>query len=114
MYPTVIDQISDNVVTIKWDDGHESIYFADHLRKNCPCARCADEKTEKKVGPFQVLKTNVNDIAFTGWEKIGRYAVAFKFSDGHTTGIYSYETLRDLCQCDECDKNVIRIQGPLK
>jgi len=114
MQPISVDQISDEVFTIKWDDDHESIYFAAHLRKKCPCAICANEKKDDQSGPFKILKTKVGDVKIVSWEMIGRYAIGFEFSDGHKTGIYSYETMRGLCQCDLCDDNVIRIQGPLK
>jgi DUF971 family protein len=114
MYPETIDQISDEVITIRWDDGHESIYFAEYLRKNCPCAICAGHEKKEDTSPFKMLKINSKNIKFTSWERIGRYAVGFRFSDGHKTGIYTYETLRSLCQCDLCDPDVIRIQGPLK
>lgn len=114
MFPEFIDQVSDDVITIRWDDGHESIYFADHLRKNCPCALCTGQDKKTDPGLFKVLKSTPENVKFTKWERIGRYAVGFQFSDGHKTGIYTYETLRSLCQCDLCDSNVIRIQGPLK
>ena len=114
MYPEFVDQISYDVITIRWDDGHESIYFAENLRKNCPCAVCAGKEEDKNSSPFKMLKSNPKKVKFENWEMIGRYAVGFHFSDGHKTGIYTYETLRSLCQCDFCDDNVIRIQGPLK
>lgn len=114
MNPEFIDQISDDVITIRWDDGHESIYFAEHLRANCPCAVCAGKEEDKDSKPFKVLKTNPKEIKYVGWEMIGRYAIGFQFNDGHKTGIYTYETLRSFCQCDLCDDKVIRIQGPLK
>ena len=33
---------------------------------------------------------------------VGRYAISIQWSDGHDTGIYSYETLRQLCPCEIC------------
>lgn len=114
MHPLSINKISDNVLTIKWSDDHESIYFADHLRKNCPCAACERERVECDDKPSKALKTQPGQIKISGWEMVGRYAVRFHFSDGHTTGIYLYQTLRDLCQCDLCDNDDIRIQNPLK
>jgi DUF971 family protein len=33
---------------------------------------------------------------------VGRYALGFDFSDGHNTGIYPFEVLRDLCRCPTC------------
>jgi len=115
MKPVVIEQISDKVITIKWDDGHESIYFADHLRRNCPCASCAQDRESGQKKLFKILQSpDSGEIKFTGWQWIGRYAVEFTFSDGHNTGIFPYEFLRSLCQCELCNRETIRIQGPLR
>ncbi len=46
MFPKSIEQISDQVITITWDDGQTQIFFADSTRKACPCATCKDEKEE--------------------------------------------------------------------
>ena len=35
-------------------------------------------------------------VEVTGWERIGNYAIRFDFSDGHRTGLYSYELLKKL------------------
>jgi DUF971 family protein len=37
---------------------------------------------------------------------VGRYAISIAWSDGHTTGIYSYETLRQICPCESCQSGV--------
>lgn len=95
MRPESIDQISDQVISIKWDDGTEQIFFADKTRGRCPCASCKD-KEDKPANPFKVLKANPNNVVFTGWEMIGRYAIRFTFSDRHSTGIYTYEYLRQI------------------
>jgi DUF971 family protein len=115
--PVSIDQISEEVITISWDDDHQSIYFIKELRKRCPCARCAAQKgREQGQGdPLHVISASLDRVRLIRWEMVGRYAVAFYFSDGHKTGIYTYEYLRSICQCDECDtEGTIRIQGPLK
>jgi DUF971 family protein len=116
MKPEIISQISDTVITIQWDDGHESFYFADHLRRNCPCALCEENRSgAKSASLFKILKSGETaEITFTYWRWIGRYAIGFDFSDGHTLGIYPYELLRSLCQCDLCERDSIRIQGPLR
>ncbi len=36
------------------------------------------------------------------WERVGRYGVSIVWGDGHSTGIYSWPILRDLCQCFAC------------
>ena len=33
---------------------------------------------------------------------IGRYALAFKWSDGNSSGIYTFQRLCDLCECTGC------------
>ncbi len=35
-------------------------------------------------------------------ELVGRYALQIFWSDGHSTGIYSFHYLRELCPCGEC------------
>jgi DUF971 family protein len=35
---------------------------------------------------------------------VGNYALHFTWSDGHNTGIYSYDYLRGLCQCPDCKR----------
>jgi DUF971 family protein len=36
---------------------------------------------------------------------VGRYAIQFHWSDGHSTGIYTFEHLRELCTCPICTDN---------
>jgi len=103
-----IDQISDEVITIRWDDGHESLFFAEHLRINGPCDVCNNDPPHKE----SIKKSG--KIKFSGWKLAGRYAVEFHFNDGHTSGIYPYELLRDLCKCDQCSGDVTTIQGPFR
>jgi len=33
---------------------------------------------------------------------VGRYALGFDWSDGHRTGIYSFQMLREICPCAAC------------
>ncbi len=104
LFPEKITLVNETVLTIDWSDGHASVYFADHLRSHCPCAVC-----EKQRDAIQASK-----VTFTEWHPIGRYALGFTFSDGHNLGMYTYQQLFDLCQCDACRKDVVRIRGPLR
>jgi len=36
---------------------------------------------------------------------VGNYAIQIQFSDGHATGIYSYEHLREICPCEACGRD---------
>ena len=35
-------------------------------------------------------------------EQVGGYAVKMSWSDGHNTGIYSFDHFRRICPCTEC------------
>ena len=96
MKPQTIEQISDQVIAIKWDDGHDKVYFADKLRSKCPCATCRDKEDNPQPSPFKILKANPNNVVFITWEYVGLYAIRFTFSDNHDTGIYTYEYLYSL------------------
>ncbi len=93
-------QISpDGEVVIDWSDGHRGRFTAYTLRTACRCAACVDEETGRRVlEPGGVPL----DITVQGAGSVGRYALSFEFSDGHRTGIYSYEFLRTLCECSPC------------
>ena len=41
-------------------------------------------------------------IFATTHQMVGRYAIAFAWSDGHSTGIYPYEYILEMCECDAC------------
>lgn len=84
---------------ITWEDGHESAYSYRALRQACPCAVCRDEWSGK---PLLDPETVPADLGAPKAELVGNYAVAFLFSDGHSTGIYSFDTLRGLCGCQAC------------
>ena len=74
-------------IVIRWQDGHTSTFGARYLRGRCPCAQCVSEATgqrlvtEEHIGP---------DIAIEAARTVGNYALHFTFTDGHTTGIYSF------------------------
>jgi DUF971 family protein len=88
-------------VRIDWKDGHRSEYKLDYLRDHCPCASCrnAPTKSQDAGTPFPMFK---RALRMNGVEPVGRYALRFLWNDGHTTGIYSFEHLREICPCDEC------------
>ena len=86
-------------VSIEWSDGHRSVYDAKYLRVNCGCASCVEEWSNRKLlDPASVP----NDIHAEDYLMVGKYAVQFLWSDAHFTGIYPFDILRKLCQCDEC------------
>ena len=91
--PSKIVEESDSAISIEWSDGSETSYDAPDLRRNCPCAGCIDEWTGEKI-----LKADTvpDELIFSHISIVGRYALNFHFSDGHETGIFSFNFLRDL------------------
>jgi DUF971 family protein len=97
-------------VDITWADGHQSHYDFAYLREECPCATCNDERGKKQafaaVAPSSsaVLPMFKPKPRAQSATVMGNYAVQIRFSDGHSTGIYSYDQLRSICPCAECAK----------
>jgi DUF971 family protein len=92
--PREISQESNSLLRITWADGRVCDYNAANLRRACPCAQCVNEWTgERTLKPEAVAEdVEIKDLAI-----VGRYALNFRWSDGHETGIYSFQFLRDLC-----------------
>lgn len=88
-------------ITIKWSDGHETVYPARHLRLHCRCAMCIEETSGKPLLDPQSVPENVRA---KGIGLIGQYAISIEWSDGHNTGIYNFRDLRARCPCPACDE----------
>ncbi len=90
-------------VTIRWRDGHVSVYSFDLLRRECPCALCVDQRAQRQAPGALTLMSGpvlrVGDVGLANVTAVGRYAINFVWSDGHDAGIYTLEHLRELCQC---------------
>ncbi len=97
-------------VDVTWSDGHSSHYDFVYLREQCPCALCDDERKKKaavtgSIGggsastalPMFKPKPKARAAA-----AVGNYAIQIEFTDGHSTGIYSFDYLRTICPCDAC------------
>ncbi|HEX8140862.1 MAG TPA: DUF971 domain-containing protein [Pyrinomonadaceae bacterium] len=93
--PREIMQEGERALSITWADGRVCHYDAPALRRACPCAQCVNEWTgERVLRPEAVTEElTIQDISI-----VGRYALNFRWSDGHQTGIYSFRLLRDLCE----------------
>ena len=101
--PKKIEKVEDEALRILWEDGHQSVYSFRLLRQHCPCALCRDERTGKRLlDPDSVPM----DLKATRAELVGNYALTLLFSDGHSTGIYSFEYLRRECPCQECNGRI--------
>lgn len=97
--PKSIKQVDESTLGISWNDGHDSIYSVKKLRESCPCANCIDEWSGAKlIAPGSIP----NEIRPRNLKAVGLYAFQFDWSDGHSTGFYTHELLRQLCECEAC------------
>ena len=98
-------------IKIDWKDNHHSEYALNYLRDRCPCATCTgahgtpprQPTSDIPEGPFPLFKPRLKML---GVEPVGNYAIRINWNDGHNTGIYSYEHLRNICPCEECQKRL--------
>ncbi|MCA1608360.1 MAG: DUF971 domain-containing protein, partial [Acidobacteria bacterium] len=84
--PTRIVEENAREISIRWSDEKETRYNATELRLACPCAGCVNEWTGEKM---LIAEWIAQDLSFNSISIVGRYALNFRFSDGHDTGIFS-------------------------
>lgn len=91
--PREIKQEGDAGLRITWADSHVSLFNAAGLRRACPCAQCVNEWTGQRVLKPEAV---ADELTIDDLSLVGRYAINFRWSDGHETGIYSFRYLREL------------------
>ncbi|MCB1224976.1 MAG: DUF971 domain-containing protein [Verrucomicrobiales bacterium] len=97
--PQRIEAIGD-LVAIVWSDGAESYYDMARLRAASPSAETTGERDllGRQIGGHG--PRDFSGVVVTGWRVIGGYAIQFDFSDGHNTGLYGFDYLRQLAESD--------------
>jgi ATP-binding protein involved in chromosome partitioning len=91
--PSEIRQAGERQLAIAWADGGKSLFDVRELRLACGCATCVDEWTgEDRLDPASVPE----DVHPVTIDPVGRYAIQITWSDGHDTGIYPFDRLRNL------------------
>jgi DUF971 family protein len=99
--PRKVEIRADGGVSILWDDGHRAEHSPTRLRLACRCALCEDEWSgERRLEAGSVPA----DIRALEVKPVGRYGLQIRWSDGHATGIYTFDRLRELCECATCLK----------
>jgi DUF971 family protein len=83
---------------IEWEDGLKSVYSISYLRTMCPCAACKlVREQEKGKRSLRILPGNfAAPIAAEAAELVGNYAMKIEWSDQHSSGIYSFQYLREI------------------
>ncbi len=95
--PEAIDVQADGAIRVRWSDGREVVVPALQMRDACPCAGCVEEGTGRKLLDPATLPADIRPLEIL---PVGSYAVQFRWSDGHSTGLYSWATLRRACGLD--------------
>jgi len=97
--PVELGQDGPDVLTIEWSNGHSGRHPVRELRLACRCAQCVDEWTgQATLDPSSVPET-VRPLRI---EPVGNYGLSIEWNDGHSTGIYTFEVLGELCRCEAC------------
>lgn len=97
--PVKLDLKKDRGLTIEWADGSSSYYSIIYLRRMSPSADVKQLRAEMERNPLTVLPADRGSggpLVATNAELVGNYAIKIIFSDGHSTGIYSWDYLREI------------------
>jgi DUF971 family protein len=89
-------QIVGDEVAIRWSDGAETYVTAERLRAASPSAETRGERDVFGTRYGGDGPKSFAGVRVLGWEQVGNYALRFAFSDGHRTGLYSYDYLRKI------------------
>lgn len=97
--PVHLDLKKDRGLTIQWGDGSTSYYSIAYLRKMSPSAEARELREQIERNPLAILPSSsapAGPLTALSAELVGRYAVRIRFSDGHDTGLYSWDYLREI------------------
>lgn len=96
--PRHIDLKKDRGLTIEWGDGAASYYSIAYLRRMSPSAEMKQLREEMSRNPLAVVPASRGggELRAESAELVGNYAIRITFSDGHATGLYTWEYLREI------------------
>src|ERR1700709_943778 len=85
-----------NQLAIQWNDGSETYLPLEYLRRACPCAACGGEPDV--LGRVVRPRVTYTDASFRlkGYQLVGSYALQPSWEDGHATGLYTFDYLKNL------------------
>lgn len=89
-------QLIGQELAIVWDDGSESYFDAEFLRKHSPSAQNIGEKDIFGNQYGRTGRKEFPGVTIKGWELQGNYAIRPLFSDGHGSGLFSWDFLKKL------------------
>jgi ATP-binding protein involved in chromosome partitioning len=97
--PHAINRRDDGLL-IEWDEaGHAGFFPARSLRLACPCAGCVEEMSGRPLLDPARVPVDIRPVSL---QLVGAYGLRVNWSDGHGTGIYTFEQLLRNCPCASC------------
>jgi len=100
VYPTKLERRGDEELLIAWSDGELRQYLVSQLRSECPCATCRERRSGDQQKPGTELPVlspqEARPLRIAAMRPVGNYAYNIEFSDGHNSGIFTFEFLREL------------------
>lgn len=100
IYPVELQIVEPASLLINWSDGRKQQYPLAELRDHCPCATCREKRKAEEQKPAALLPVlslaEARPLRLVSMKPVGNYAYSIAFSDGHDTGIYTFEQLREL------------------
>src|SRR4051812_14050131 len=95
IFPTRLDSVDGARMLLSWNNGEVYTIAFSELRFECPCAACVDEHSGQRILKREDVAADVRPKEVS---LVGRYAVHISWSDHHSTGIYHFDRLYDLCR----------------
>lgn len=99
--PAKLSLTPEKKLLIEWSDGSKRVYGVKELRDACPCATCREKRNAPPQTASSMLlpvlsAAEAQPLVLQGMTPVGSYAYAIAFSDGHDTGIFTFELLREI------------------
>lgn len=97
--PTDLQRLEDGSLEIRFSDGARRVYTPAALRAACPCATCREKKSGKKKASLSLPVLTLEEarpVTVSSMRPVGNYAYNIVFSDGHDSGIFTFDYLYNL------------------
>lgn len=105
--PDGIERVGDSGIRIRWSDGETTEWTSRQLRDACPCATCREKHGKllhdddeapvakpKPIGLPVLSAAEARPMKIEGMKPVGTYAYNVLFSDGHSSGLFTFARLR--------------------
>lgn len=83
----------EGILEVRWNAENVDKLRVRDIRCDCRCASCVDENTGRRILDVDAVP---QDVTITDMKLVGAYSIRFDFSDGHATGLYTWDHLGEL------------------